>query len=67
MPDTQNSQSGSRQKPKISVMIITYNHAQYIAQAIESVISQKTTHSYEIQLGDVCSASAPLRQFGAFA
>ena len=42
-------------KPKLSVMIITYNHAKYIAQAIESVINQKTEYQIEIIVIEDCS------------
>lgn len=37
---------------KLSVSIITYNHEKYIAQAIESVLMQKTDFSYEIVIGE---------------
>jgi glycosyltransferase involved in cell wall biosynthesis len=40
---------------KVSVLIITYNHAKYIAQAIESVLMQKVNFDYEIVIGDDCS------------
>lgn len=41
--------------PKVSVMIITYNHAPYIAQAIESVLAQETEYSFEINIIEDCS------------
>lgn len=37
---------------KVSVCITTYNHEEFIAQAIESVICQKTNHKYEIIIGE---------------
>lgn len=37
---------------KISVLIITYNHEKYIAQALESVLAQKTDFDFEIVVGD---------------
>jgi glycosyltransferase involved in cell wall biosynthesis len=40
---------------KLSVMMITYNHEQFIAQAIESVLAQRTTFDYEIVVGEDCS------------
>lgn len=40
---------------KVSVVMITYNHEKYIRHALESVMMQKTTFSYEILIGDDCS------------
>jgi glycosyltransferase involved in cell wall biosynthesis len=39
----------------ISVWITTYNHKQFIAEAIESVLMQQTTFTYEIIIGEDCS------------
>ncbi len=41
--------------PLVSVEMITYNHAPYIAQAIEGVLSQKTDFPYELVIGEDCS------------
>ena len=40
---------------RVIVLIITYNHEMYIAQAIESVLMQETNFGYEIVIGDDCS------------
>ncbi|MCB9042756.1 MAG: glycosyltransferase [Chitinophagales bacterium] len=37
--------------PIISICITAYNHEKFIAQAINSIISQQTTYSYEIIIG----------------
>lgn len=42
-------------KPLLSVLIISYNHEQYIEQTLDSVISQKTTFPFEIVIGDDAS------------
>ena len=42
----------SNHSPLVSVCIITYNHEAYIAQAIESVLSQKTDFPFEIIIGE---------------
>lgn len=39
----------------ISVYMLTYFHEKYVAQAIESVLKQKTHFSYEIVISDDCS------------
>lgn len=42
----------------VSVIMLTYNHEQYIKQAIDSVLMQKTSFQYEIIIGDDCSSDA---------
>ena len=41
--------------PLLTVIIITYNHKNSIADAVDSVLEQKTTYPYEIWLCDDCS------------
>ena len=41
--------------PLVSVMMITYNHAPYIAQAIEGVLRQKVDFPIELVIGEDCS------------
>lgn len=41
--------------PKLSVILITYNHEKYIEKALESVLSQVTDFPFEIVIGDDCS------------
>ncbi len=43
---------------KVSVCIITYNHARFIGQALESALMQKTNFDYEIVIGEDCSTDA---------
>ncbi len=38
--------------PLVSIIIITYQHKNYIKDCIESVINQKTDFAYEILIGD---------------
>lgn len=39
-------------KPQISVLMCTYNHEQYIAQAIEGVLQQKCDVPFELLIGE---------------
>lgn len=41
--------------PLVSVCMITYNHAPYIRQAVESVLMQKTDFPVELVIGDDAS------------
>lgn len=41
--------------PKLSVILITYNHEKYIRKALDSVLSQKTDFPFEVVIGDDCS------------
>ena len=43
---------------KLSILIITYNHEKYIAQALESVLSQQVDFDYEIVIGEDCSTDS---------
>ena len=40
---------------KISVCIVSYNQAKYIAECLQSVLDQETHYGYEIIIGDDCS------------
>lgn len=40
---------------KLSVIFITYNHAQFVEKALMSVINQKTDFPFEVVVGDDCS------------
>jgi len=42
-------------RPKVSVMVITYNHEKFISQALESVLMQETEYTYEINVIEDCS------------
>ncbi len=37
---------------KVSICMITYNHQEYIGQALDSILNQKTTFPFEIVIGD---------------
>ena len=39
----------------VSVLIVTYNQEQWIAQTIESILAQQTTYPFEVIIGNDCS------------
>ena len=41
--------------PLVSVAMITYNHENYISQAIQGVLNQQTAFPYELVVGEDCS------------
>ncbi|HEX5220150.1 MAG TPA: glycosyltransferase [Verrucomicrobiae bacterium] len=43
------------ENPKLSVCIITFNHAEFIAKALDSVLTQQTSFEYNVIIGDDCS------------
>lgn len=45
----------SNKKVMLTVKMLAYNHENYIKQAIESVICQKTEYAYELLIGEDCS------------
>jgi glycosyltransferase involved in cell wall biosynthesis len=40
---------------KVSVLVMTYNHANFITQAVESALMQETDFPYEILISEDCS------------
>lgn len=42
-------------KIKLSICVVTYNHKDYIAQALDSFLMQKTNFKFQIIVGDDCS------------
>lgn len=45
----------SQKEVDVSIIMLTYNHEKYIAQAIESVLAQETSLRYELIIGDDAS------------
>jgi glycosyltransferase involved in cell wall biosynthesis len=43
---------------KVSVLLATYNHEKWIAQAIDSVLLQKTNFDYEVVIMEDCSTDS---------
>lgn len=42
-------------RPVVSVVMITYNHEKFIAQALESIVTQKADFPFEVVIGEDCS------------
>lgn len=40
---------------KVSVCVMTYNHARYLRQCLQSIVEQKTRYDFEVIVGDDCS------------
>lgn len=59
VPDSvMQSMNEAQEKPLVDVWMITYNHEKYIAQAIESVMMQKTSFPYRLVIGEDCSTDS---------
>lgn len=41
--------------PKVSVLVMTYNHAEFISQALDSVLMQEADFDYEVLISEDCS------------
>lgn len=47
-------QTGS-EKPKVSVLVVTYNQQETIARTLDSILNQQTNFQFEIEIADDCS------------
>jgi glycosyltransferase involved in cell wall biosynthesis len=54
-------------QPTVSVAVITYNHEQFIGQAIESVLMQETAFVVELVIREDCSTDGTRRILQAYA
>jgi glycosyltransferase involved in cell wall biosynthesis len=41
--------------PRVTVLVMTYNHVHFITQALDSVLAQRTDFDYEILISEDCS------------
>jgi glycosyltransferase involved in cell wall biosynthesis len=46
--------------PKVSVLMLAYNHAAFIGEAIESVLRQQSSFPFELLIGEDCSSDDTL-------
>src|ERR1043166_9432946 len=45
--------------PTVSVFVLTYNHASWIAEALDSALAQEARFPYEILVADDCTTDGP--------
>ncbi|HXE10353.1 MAG TPA: glycosyltransferase, partial [Verrucomicrobiae bacterium] len=45
-------------QPKVSVVTVTYNQEQYVRQALDSFVSQRTDFPFEVVIADDCSTDS---------
>lgn len=53
-------QSRLAEQPLVSILMIVFNHADYLAQAIDGLVCQKCDFPYEIVIGEDASTDASL-------
>lgn len=51
----------SKNKPRVSVCVITYNQDQYISKCLESIVGQKCNFDFELIIRDDCSQDKTLK------
>ena len=42
-------------QPKVSILVVCYNHAKFLRQCLDSIIAQKTNHPFEVLIADDAS------------
>jgi glycosyltransferase involved in cell wall biosynthesis len=47
--------AATNKTPKVSVCVVTYNHAQYIRECLQSIVDQKTDFDFELVVSDDAS------------
>ena len=55
MKDNRTCGGWKMEAPKVSVLMLTYNHSRFVARAVQSVMDQETSFSYELLIGDDAS------------
>jgi hypothetical protein len=53
-------------RPKVTVVVQTFNHERYIAEALDSVLMQRVDFSIEVIVGDNCSVDATREIIAAY-
>lgn len=50
-----------KQEPKLTIIMPTYNREDYIKEALDSILMQESSYSYEIVIADDCSTDNSLK------
>jgi hypothetical protein len=48
-------------RPKVSVIVVTYNHQDYLKEALDSILEQDCSFGYEVIVADDCSTDETLQ------
>lgn len=55
--------------PRVSVIVVTYNHGEWLRECLQSIVTQATCFPFEVIVGDDCSTDGAtadiLREFAA--
>jgi glycosyltransferase involved in cell wall biosynthesis len=54
-------------RPKVTVLVLTYNHDRYVAKALAGALSQNTSFKYEILVAEDCSTDRTVEVVGRIA
>ena len=60
IPAVELSEVGKEQRPLVSIIMLAYNHENYIREAVESILSQETDFSFELLIGEDKSTDTTL-------
>jgi glycosyltransferase involved in cell wall biosynthesis len=63
---TNNMLTSNTAAPKLSVLLVTYNHENFIRQALDSVLMQRTDFDFEIVVADDYSQDSTLAIIGEY-
>jgi glycosyltransferase involved in cell wall biosynthesis len=64
-PGRTDAQDGTA--PRVSVLLVTYNHERYIAQCVESVLAQELDGGWELVIGEDASTDGTRRTLEQYA
>jgi len=55
-----------QRRPKVSVLLVTYNHERYVREAIQSILMQVHDYPWELIVADDCSTDSTLSVIDEF-